>query len=308
MGNSKTTVQNLSSLLLATMLVVSTAADAADKLPFADIHLHYKWSQAEVTSKAEAIAAMQRNNVVLAVVSSTPPELALELADTAGDWMIPLYQPYLDAGGRYRWYLDKRVPAATRQALASGRYHGIGEIHLTAGVGPKLDNPILNELLKLAVEFDAPVLIHTEAANEKYLLAICQAHPQTRFLWAHAGGLVGAEAAQRLMSQCRNVWLDFSARDKWKYANYPIVDEQGHLLPGWRNLVQLYPDRFMTGSDPIWPVEFRDNWDTPDTGWDMMDELIEFHRRWLGALPADLAEKIRLRNAQAFFRLPPANR
>jgi predicted TIM-barrel fold metal-dependent hydrolase len=289
------------------MLLLSTALAAADKLPFADIHLHYKWNQAEVTSKAEAITAMQRNNVVLAVVNSTPPELAAELAEAAGDWVIPLYQPYLGSGGHHNWYRDKRVPAATRQALASGRYHGIGEIHLTAGIGPRLDNHNLNTLLALAVEFDVPVLIHTEAANEKYLLSICQAHPNTRFLWAHAGGLLGPEAVQRLISQCDNVSVEFSARDKWKYVNSPIVDEQGHLLPGWRSLVQLYPDRFMTGSDPIWPVEFRNNWDTPDTGWDMMDELIDFHRRWLDDLPVVLAEKIRLRNAQAFFRRPGTN-
>jgi hypothetical protein len=97
------------------------------------------------------------------------------------------------------------------------------------------------------------------------------------------------------------VWVEFSARDKWKYVNSPIVDDQGQLLPGWVSLLQLYPDRFMTGSDPLWPVEFRNNWDTADTGWDMLDELIDFHRRWLNGLPPELAEKVRLRNAQAFF-------
>jgi hypothetical protein len=291
----------LNTAIVATLVLCSSLAAASDKPPFADVHLHYKWNQAEVTSKAEAVAALRRNHVVLAVVNSTPPQLAADLAEAGGDWIIPIYQPYLDAAGRSRWYLDKRVPSAARTAIASGRFQGIGEIHLTAGIGPRTDNANLNALLSLAAEYHVPVLIHTEAASEQYLASICRRHPDTRLLWAHAGGLLGPAAVQRLLAQCDNVWVEFSARDKWKYVNSPIVDDQGQLLPGWVSLLQLYPDRFMTGSDPLWPVEFRNNWDTADTGWDMLDELIDFHRRWLNGLPPELAEKVRLRNAQAFF-------
>ena len=40
----------------------------------------------------------------------------------------------------------------------------------------------------------------------------------------------------------------------------------GALLPQWRALLETFPDRFMIGSDPVWPVENLDSWDQADTG------------------------------------------
>jgi predicted TIM-barrel fold metal-dependent hydrolase len=308
MGTGQTTGNLILKLVASLLLVLCLAGTvlAEDVPPFADIHLHYKWNQAEVTSTKEAIESLQRNNIVLAVVSSTPPELALSLHKAAGDWVIPLYQPYYDGSGRFHWYRDKDVPVQTRQALQNGVYKGIGEIHLTAGIGPTPRNPILNALLKLAAEFNVPVLIHTESSSEDYLGSICQAHPDTRFLWAHAGGLLGPKQVAALLEKCPNVWVEFSARDHWKYVNSPIVDNQGCLTKDWQQVVVSHPHRFMTGSDPLWPVEFRNNWDTPDTGWQQLDELIQYHRRWLACLPATVEPRVRLENAREFFHVTPS--
>lgn len=66
--------------------------------PFADVHQHYKWNQTDVTLVADAGAALDSNHIGLAVVTGTPPELALEPADAAPDRAVPIYGIYRAAG------------------------------------------------------------------------------------------------------------------------------------------------------------------------------------------------------------------
>jgi len=298
-------VQHFTAATLAIGLLLATWAAVADEpAPFADVHLHFNWDQAEQLTPAQAIQRLTDNRVVLAVVSSTPPELALELRRAGGDWVIPLYRPYLDAQGRHRWFVDERVLDGARQALASGKYLGIGEFHLIPGIGPRKDNKVLHGLVQLGIEYDVPVLVHTEASDYRYFLPLCSRYPKARFLWAHAGGLLSPDQVAALLRACPNVWVDLSARDPWRYVDTPITDADGRLLPQWTELLQAFPDRFMTGADPVWPVEDLQHWSIPDAGWERLGEFLAFHRRWLSFLPADLAENIRLKNAQRFFNHP----
>ena len=84
-------------------------------------------------------------------------------------------------------------------------------------------------------------------------------------------------------------------------AKVVITDSGGVLLPEWRSLIEAYPDRFMVGSDPVWPVDKLDGWDEPDTGWEHYRRFVDFHRGWLAHLAPEVAEKLRLQNARAFF-------
>ncbi|NIT63102.1 MAG: amidohydrolase family protein [Gammaproteobacteria bacterium] len=252
-------------------------------------------------SAAEAVQRLDAQGVVLAMVSSTPPELALELHEAGGEWIVPFWRPYLDETGRHRWFYDPRVLPAARKAMASGRYQGIGEFHLIPGIGPARDNAILDGLIELAIEHDVPVSIHTEASDYRYFEPICKRYPGARFLWAHAGGLLPGSQVDSLLNACPNVWVDLSARDPWRYIKTPITDEQGRLLPEWEATIRNHPDRFMTGSDPVWPVEDIHNWAEADSGWERIGEFLDFHRRWLNGLPPELEKKIRLSNAQRFF-------
>lgn len=283
-------------------LVAGAAWAATDNLPapLADVHLHYNWDQ-EITA-SDAIRLLQAQNVRLAVVSSTPPELALELQRAGGDWILPFFRPYLAAGRRHSWFNDPAVLPAARKALASGQYAGIGEFHLIAGLGPGRDHPMVQGLIELGIEFDVPLLVHIETSSHRFFLPLCKRHPRARFLLAHAGGLLDATAMGALLHACPNVWTEFSARDSWRYIESQIVDADGHLLAAWRDVIEEYPDRFMVGSDPVWPVEYLHNWDEADTGWQRLDEFLNFHRRWLKDLPPSLAEKLRLTNARRFFR------
>jgi predicted TIM-barrel fold metal-dependent hydrolase len=148
-------------------------------------------------------------------------------------------------------------------------------------------------------------MLHTEFSRNTYLLELCLAHPRLKVLWAHAGAILPPAAVEEVMRACPNVHTELSARDPWRYINNPITGEDGSLLPAWRALVERYPDRFLVGSDPVWPVEQMDSWDEPDTGWQEYARFVGFHRQWLGRLPGDVAEKIRLRNACALFGITP---
>lgn len=293
--------RRLTGLLLLLITVTTSASTAIPKRVF-DVHLHYSQNQTSETTPEEAIEILRRQNVVYGVVSSTPPELALTLKAADPNRILALYRPYLQTGARHNWFNDKRVLPEARKALASGQYAGIGELHMISGLGATHKNTILNGLVKLAIEFDVPVLVHTETSSHKYFLPVCQRHPKARFLWAHAGSLLGPDEVGALMRQCNNVWVEFSARDKWRYVEDSIIDEHGALLGDWLTLVKRYPDRFMVGADPVWPIEYLHSWDQPDTGWQKYDDYLNFHRDWLDRLPAKLAEAIRYRNAARFFR------
>ncbi|MBE9515442.1 MAG: amidohydrolase family protein [Proteobacteria bacterium] len=270
--------------------------------PLADVHLHYNGNQEGVVDPEEAIAILKQQNVKLAVVSSTPPELALALRNAGGDWVIPLFRPYFSEQQRHRWFADRTVLPLARKALASGEYKGIGELHLIAGLGPGRKNKILHGLIQLGIEFDVPLLIHIETSSERYFIPLCQQYPKARFLIAHAGGLLDADQMGNLLTTCGNVWTEFSARDHMRYVQSPIVDDNGNLLPGWRKLIEQHPQRFMIGSDPFWPVEKEMAMEEPDTGWLHVNDYLDFHRHWLKELPDQTRRKLEIENAQAFFR------
>ena len=284
--------------------VKTQASETLSSQPFADIHLHYNWDQEEIIDAATVVKRLIKENIVLAVVSSTPSDNALKLTEAAGEWIIPLFSPYITPEHKQRWFLDNTVVEKARDGLASKKYFGIGELHLWSGLPPRADNPILLALFGLAKEFDVPFLLHTESSDAKHIVPICQRHSEVRILWAHAGGILKAKDVEQAMIECPNIWVEVSARDPWRYNS--LVDDQGKLPDDWRALFIRYPDRFMTGSDPVWGVTKTQRWDEQDEGWDHLHDLIAFHRKWLASLPADVEKQIRLTNAIEFFRTQPA--
>lgn len=265
----------------------------------ADVHLHFNWNQEEVTSAEEAVAYLRERNVVLAVVTATPAENAVKLRHAGGDWILPIISPYVEVLKRQTWHVHPDILPRVRAALESGEYFGIGEVHVISGYGPRLDNPVFLGLLDLAREFDLPFMIHTDSSDHRYFEAICRAHDDVRFLWSHAGGQLGADEVSALLDSCDNVWVELSARDPWHYGN--LVDEEGALLPGWPELFTRLPERFMTGTDPVWNAHQMYRWYEADEGWQHYAQVNDWHRAWIAQLPAAVQEQIRLTNAQRFF-------
>lgn len=267
--------------------------------PVADVHIHYNWTQAELVSPAEVLAILKKHDVQLAIAFSTPSNKVQQLSEISDGRVMAFFSPYLDARRRYSWFRDKQVLADARAGLASGKYHGIGEVHVISGMGPRRDNVILQGLLKLAAEYDVPFTIHTEASDYRFLAPLCQQHSKVRFLWAHAGGILGPEHARGILKTCPNVWIELSARDPFHYGG--LVDQHGTLLPAWREMLIENPQRFMFGTDPVWKAHQIDRWDEADEGWLHYGEILAFHLKWIASLPPDVAEKIRLQNALQFF-------
>ncbi|MGV6827732.1 MAG: amidohydrolase family protein [bacterium] len=269
--------------------------------PIADIHLHWKWNQKEITTPEQAVALLRENQVELAVVMGTPPELALELKQLAPEIVIPIYSLYRIPGEWSEWHRDDTMLTRARKALQSGQYHGLGEVHLIGGFISDWKNPVISGLFELAAEFDVPVLVHTEFSRADYTLGFCQAHPDTRFLWAHAGSILSVTEVERVLKACPNMWVELSARDPWRHQIRPISSDGKKLVPEWQELVIRYSDRFMVGSDTVWPVEQLNPWDEPDSGWQELNRFLDFHRSWLQHLPQQEQQQIRLLNARAFF-------
>jgi hypothetical protein len=275
----------------------------AAQQPVADMHLHYKWSQRDVTTPADALALLESQNIIMGVVIGTPAALALELQRLAPQRIVAIYGPYRIGGDWQRWIHDDGVIERTRTALESGHYHGIGELHLIGGFAPKLENSrVLAALMAMAAGFDVPIMIHTEFSRPDSMLQLCRRHPETRILWAHAGAILAPHEVAQVLGACDNVWAGLAARDPWRFVNHPITTGERRLLPAWHKLLLSYPERFMLGSDPVWPVEQLDAWDRDDTGWQELGRFWDYHRSWLQDLPADVARKIRCENALRLFR------
>lgn len=278
-----------------------TALMKNEQSPFADIHLHFNWDQEEIIDPHEIVQRLKNEYIVLGVVSSVPSENALKLKNAGAPWIVALFSPYITPLHRHSWHLDQNIIEKAREGLNSGKFAGIGELHLWSGLPPGRDNKILLALFELAKQFDVPFLLHTESSDERFIIPVCQRHSGVRILWAHAGGIMKPASVENVLNKCPNIWVELSARDPWRYNS--LVDESGALPESWRNLFIKYPTRFMTGSDPVWNVTKTQRWDEPDEGWDHLHELITFHRQWLSNLPSEVEKRIRLTNAIEFFKV-----
>lgn len=278
----------------------SSIGNAAASDIFADSHIHYNWDQRELTSAQEVVDILKQHNVGLTIVAGTPSEMALELREKGGDWIIPFFSPYIHELGKRDWYLDEEVVKKAESGLESGLYYGIGEVHFMSGFRPRTDNPVFLQLLSLAERYDVPMLIHIDSSSEQTFQKLCLANPGIKMIFAHAGGNLRPEHIEKILSRCNNAWIDFAARDPWRYDG--ISKEDHTLLPEWKKLVLRYPERFITGTDPVWKVTRGQTWDSSDEGWQHYQKLYDFHWTWLNDLPKDVRKKISWENTQSLLK------
>lgn len=291
-------------LLAICLLNVDLPAQAQNLQPFFDVHVHYKWDQAEITSPQQALALLDKAGVQKAVVIGRPADMALQLYRLAPERIIPFYGPYRLGDEKLTWQFKTALIEEIRAGLRSGLYRGIGELHLIGGMAvPWRQSQVFVEILSLAREYNVPLMLHSEYSSIKPTLSICRENPKNRILLAHAGAVIKPAQIEKILQTCPNVVMDLAARDPWRYVNNPITDQTGRLLPDWKALILRYADRFMVGSDPVWPVDKGASWDEPDSGWMQLQSYINFHRQWLSYLPPDVAKKILWSNAETWFSL-----
>ena len=137
---------------------------------------------------------------------------------------------------------------------------------LIAGDTPRANNEAMNKIYTLAGAHDLPVLLHSNITSKRernplYLAELEEPlarHPDTRFIWAHAGTSAEIHRHQtqmpfllptleRLLATYPNLYVDLS----WSMLRPYLLDEQGVARPEWVALVERFPGRFMLGSDVV---------------------------------------------------------
>ena len=197
--------------------------------------------------------------------------------------------------------------------LFPGLWSGIGEIltrhdsltHLTYGENARADHPALDPVYALAAKEKLPVLLHSNITSTRepgyiYLKEVEQAvarHPQTTFIWAHAGTSANIERRQhlqnlaatigRLLDRCPNLNIMLS----WVLTPYYLFGPDGRPDPAWLKLVRRHSDRFLVGSDVVGRFA-------------KLKESIDEERRFLSQLPPEIARKIAYENAARLFPEP----
>ncbi len=165
---------------------------------------------------------------------------------------------------------DKNAVEHVRRMLEwyPGFWQGIGEIMtrhddltaLTYGDVAHADSPSLDPIYKLAAEHDLPVSVHCDISSvwrrePIYLPEIenaVHAHPETRFIWCHAGISRRIEVPtltkelRRMLKTYPNLWIDIA----WVvFEDY--IDKGGKVDADWTAMLEEFPDRFIIGSDKV---------------------------------------------------------
>ena len=265
-------------MTLVFLLAMLGPASAAE-LAIVDAHVHYShdaWSQ---TPPKEAIAILRKAGLKKALVSSSPNEGTQKLMAEAPDLIVPGLRPYRQRGELSTWMKDPEALRYVEDQLRQHRYVSIGEFHLN---GAEADLPIPRRIVELAKRHGLFLQAHSDAeAVERFF----KQDSGARVLWAHAG-FASAETVRDMMRKYKGLWADLALRTE--------VGSGGRVDPQWRAVFMEFPDRFMVGTDTWTPGRWQD-----------IVGHAAFSRAWLADLPADLAERIAWKNAEALFVTAP---
>jgi Tat protein secretion system quality control protein TatD with DNase activity len=203
--------------------------------------------------------------------------------------------------------------------LKTGLFKGMGEFILwhypyafpsgTRGGTVKIpaDTPLMKKFLDLAARYRVPVIIHYEVDNDSFpaLKRMLDYGRKTIIVLAHNGGRPESATLTAILDEYPNLFCDLGSMDhlgaygrvsggqgQWTVKN-PIDDGTGHLRREWKALYELYPDRFMIGTDLAHP----ELWAIPGN----YKRRIAIFSSLLADLSPGSAEKIGFRNAQKLF-------
>jgi predicted TIM-barrel fold metal-dependent hydrolase len=291
--------RSLACAVLVVALPLALAQDASTRAaptpyagPLFDAHLHYNDEAVARYPIADVLARMQRSGVRAIVANSRPNDgtqlLAAARDETrrAGVTVVPFVRLYRNRADYTGWHADPTIVEMVERELAAGTaagpYRGLGEFHLYDNANA--DGPTARRLMQLAEQRGLVVLAHVDDVAIERLLAHA---PNARLVWAHTGiGGVAIERVRALLERHPTLVGELSYRPG-------LTDGDGGLAPEWRALMLAMPARFVVGSD---------TWINPR--WDDYETLMRQARRWLGELPAPVAERIGWENAAALFALP----
>ena len=262
-------------MLRSLMLVLLLAGPAAAELPIFDAHVHYSHDAWSVVPPKEAVALLRKAGVKRALVSSSDDEGTQKLIAEAPDIIVPSLRPYRRRGELSTWMKDEGALRYVEDLLGKHRYVAIGEFHL---FGADADLPIPRRIVQLAKQHGLVLHAHSDADAIERIFA---QDPGARVLWAHSG----FESPARVREMLR--------KHPTLRADLAFRSDQGSggkVSAEWREAFLEFPDRFMVGTDTFVPER-----------WYYVAEHAAFSRAWLADLPAEVAERIAWKNAEALF-------
>lgn len=244
--------------------------------PIIDVQMHYHRDAWHTFSPRSVIGVMKELNIPMAVVSSAPNEGTFRLLDEGFLSVAPSLTPYNSIEDRREWFADESVIDRLRKHLASGRFRGIGEVHIRDG---QVRGPVVEYLFNEAVKRDMVLLTHSDV---NALRQIYRMKPQLRIIWAHAGMTAKTYTIEGMLIKHPNLYVEMSHRTD--------ILKDGTLKPEWRKLFLRYPKRFMVGSGTY-----------NNSYWYEYRYMIGRIRKWLNQLPPEVAEEIGYRNAKRLY-------
>ncbi|MBF6057406.1 MULTISPECIES: amidohydrolase family protein [Thiomicrorhabdus] len=275
--------QRISHLLLGcTLSVITCQAHAQDSktLPLIDAHSHYAQADTEAFNPQEIIGILDTNRVEKILITSTPNQGTIKLYDYAPNRVIPFLSVYRTKADKPDWMHRGAVVAEAEEALKTGKFKGIGELHIFA---KDRKSPVLKGLVELAKANRLPMLIHGDA---EIIDEIFQIDPSAQILWAHLGTKPEITLLSSMLQRYpQNLYIDTSVRDKQLLA-------EGVLAKKWKAFLIDHQDRLMAAIDT-----FSVN------RWKTYDLVVKDIQTWLADLPPEVARKIARGNAERFFGL-----
>jgi hypothetical protein len=263
--------------LITLLLIVAFKGQAAVPQPLFDAHLHYNQSHYENWSIQQIIDILDSNHVQYAAITSTPPELVLELKKQAPTRIFPVLGLYQRPEDKQHWHWNPRLIKKLEANLKQYPWAAIGEIHLFA---PNKKSPVFHSLIKLAKQYQLPIILHADPA---VIDSLYDQFPEAKIIWAHASAYPFPELLRDYLERYPKLMIDLSMRNE-------RIAPEGELAETWELLFFEYPDRFMVGVDT-----YRSE------RWQAFDQVSHKTRHWLNQLPEEIAQKIATKNAQHLF-------
>jgi predicted TIM-barrel fold metal-dependent hydrolase len=230
---------------------------AADPpIPFIDAHVH-------LNDEAMQLELMRSHGVERAVVFWGRASDNDRIADARArhpERFIAFVSVSPERAAYRRAWLGDAAPllAELDTLLASGRFHGIGEIspvHFPSPGFPEadftLDGPMMTGVMELARKHKMPVMLHVEWTRLDAFERLLAAHRDVTVIWAH-GGYTPLFIAARLLERHTNLVYELSART-WalhpRSPDYTILRDGRAVWPQWLALIEAQSQRFIVGTD-----------------------------------------------------------
>jgi hypothetical protein len=252
-------------------------ADASEPIAIFDTHLHYDQSHVASWNSDQIIQVLNNNDVRYAAITSTPPELVLDLHKYNPEQILPVLGVYQSYEDKQYWHWDPTLPGRLEAYLKQHVWYAIGEIHLFS---PHKRSPIFHSIMKLAGQYRLPVIVHADPA---VIDSLYDKFPEARVIWAHAGAYPYPPLIRDYLERYPLLTVDLSMRNE-------RIAPEGELAEEWELLFLEHPDRFMVGVDTF-----------SSQRWSHYDQVSTETRNWLVQLPTTVAQQIAMGNALRVF-------